>query len=185
MRRTRQAGWTLIELMITVAIIAVLAGIGVATLQPMIWQGRASEVAANFKSSSTLQESYYNEFGTYISNGWAPVLPGTLTGKNSVSWPAQGSAVISGFEQMGFRPSKEALWYAIRIIACPDVSQAPCSNHACGTTPIHFPQGYQGPGYILEAQGDANGDGVQGQYCATSRSTIPLLIAEDWPGQGG
>jgi len=182
-RRTRQAGWTLIELMVTVAIIAVLAAIGIATLQPMVWRGRVAEVATNFKLVSTNQETYFNEFGEYVGNGWAPVAPVALTGKSTLAWPTPTSVMISGYEQIGYRPDKETTWHAFRMVACPDVSQAPCVNHPCGSAPLHFPSGYAGPGFIMEAQGDVNGDGVLGVYCATSRSSVPIILSEDWPGQ--
>ncbi|NOZ85148.1 MAG: prepilin-type N-terminal cleavage/methylation domain-containing protein [Deltaproteobacteria bacterium] len=181
--KKRERGFTLIELMATVAIIAILAGIGVTVLQKFIYRGRVSEVSSMFYRIITKENSYYNEFGTYVSNGWAPVAPAAVSGQGSMKWPAPANIIVRGFEEIGFRPDKSTVWHIFRVTACKDVTQAPCSTLPCSSAPRNFPNLYTGPGFIIEAIGDVNNDGNQGHYCATSHSTVPILVTPDWPGQ--
>ena len=72
MRRSSQSGITLIELMIVVAIIAILAGVAVPLFMKSQKKAKAAEVAAIFTEFKLREEGFYNENGRYLSTGGYP-----------------------------------------------------------------------------------------------------------------
>lgn len=71
MRRRDQQGFTLIEMMIVVAIIAILAGIAIYAFTGQVRSSKATEVHGMFAEIRNRQEQYHNEFNTYLSTGTA------------------------------------------------------------------------------------------------------------------
>jgi type IV pilus assembly protein PilA len=75
MRRTK-IGFTLIELMIVVAIIGLLSAIAIPNFVSFQTLAKQSEAKTNLKALYTAQKSFYAEHDSYSSNGaevgWAP-----------------------------------------------------------------------------------------------------------------
>lgn len=65
----RQAGFTLIEILIAVAIIGVLAGLAVMTFSKQTRKARGAEVQAIFAELRNREEQYHLENGVYFSTG--------------------------------------------------------------------------------------------------------------------
>ena len=65
----RHAGFTLVELMIAVAIIAVLAGLATVAFRSYISQSKAAEVSGMFAEIKQAEEAYKGEYGMYVSTG--------------------------------------------------------------------------------------------------------------------
>ena len=76
MTRRNQKGFTLIELMIVVAIIGILSAIAIPNFMKFQARSKQSEPKANLKSLFTTQKSYYQEKDRYsesiVEIGWAP-----------------------------------------------------------------------------------------------------------------
>jgi prepilin-type N-terminal cleavage/methylation domain-containing protein len=66
-----QQGFTLIELMIVVAIVAILAGIAIYAFGGQVRSSKATEVHGMFAEIRNRQEQYHNEFNAYLSTGTA------------------------------------------------------------------------------------------------------------------
>ncbi len=75
-RLLKKKGFTLIELMIVVAIIGILAAIAIPNFVRFQARSKQSEAKTNLKALFTAQKSYYGEKDAYLSDGsvigWAP-----------------------------------------------------------------------------------------------------------------
>jgi type IV pilus assembly protein PilA len=76
----KRAGFTLIELMIVVAIIGILASIAIPNYLKFEMKARQSEAKMNLGAIFICQKSYYGEFSTYAGGslafdriGWSPM----------------------------------------------------------------------------------------------------------------
>ena len=73
---TRKGGFTLIELMIVVAIIGILAAIAIPNFLRFQLRSRVGEGKTNIAAIRTAEESYNAEYGVYVA---APPAPATGT----------------------------------------------------------------------------------------------------------
>jgi type IV pilus assembly protein PilE len=104
----RSSGFTLIELMITVAIVGVLAATGIAGFQFYQLRSKRSEAAMNLAAMRTAQLAYFHEAGGFIPASPSPALAGHPT-SSKANWPAGGGLFGSdppgtGFHLLGWEP---------------------------------------------------------------------------------
>jgi len=108
--RKRHSGFTLIEMMITTAIIGILAAIAVPSFAMFQARSRRSESYTNLSAIGRTEDAYYAESGTFVSTttSW----PGTSWTKES--WTAASEAE---FGPIGWRP-EGAVYYDYAVNAC-------------------------------------------------------------------
>lgn len=104
--RASTLGFTLIELMIAVAIIGILAATAIPNFLRYQLRIKAGEAKANLASIRTTEEGYFAEFGSYLSCGdspmaWVPGLPAV----RPAPWTDAG-----GFGAIGWSPEGEVFF---------------------------------------------------------------------------
>jgi type IV pilus assembly protein PilA len=102
-------GFTLIELMIVVAIIGILAAIAIPNFLRFQLKSKTSEGKVNLAAIRTAEESYLAEFGLYVA---AVPAPAAVPGTTKSLWPIPAP----GFDTIGWGPEGAVFFmYAITV----------------------------------------------------------------------
>jgi type IV pilus assembly protein PilA len=149
--RKAKKGFTLIELMIVVAIIGILAAIAIPNFLRFQLKSKSSEGKVNIAAIRTAEESFLAEFGRYVS---AAVSPATVPGAAKLPFYPVGGAPPVDFDELGWAPEGQVFFqYAVAssgnmlsISAAADID-ADAANQAWGyvkpnnagatTPPVH------------------------------------------------
>lgn len=123
MRRTRptENGFTVIELLIVVAIVGILATVGIFAYKRYAAKARKSEVFSMIASIKSAEESYKAESSQYLSTGtqekdYYPVLGSNGSEPNPKPWDPK-AAGKTGWQALGISPYASALYCGYVVIA--------------------------------------------------------------------
>ncbi len=97
----RSDGFTLIELMIVVAIIGILATVAVPSFMRYQNRARRAESFSNLAALAKAQKSYFAEFGFFVG---AEMVPSTVTGVNPGPARRDSSTIATEFSGVGWFP---------------------------------------------------------------------------------
>lgn len=150
--RKSEKGFTLIELMIVVAIIGILAAIAIPNFIRFQLKAKSSEGKVNLAAIRTAEEGYMAEYGTYVAATASPAAAAAVLGATKMTF-AQVDAAGAGFDQLGWSPEGKVFFqYEVVIDA---------TNAA----------------FAAAAQADIDADDVnQGwAYVKTGNATAPTL----------
>jgi len=132
----RREGFTLIELMIVVAIIGILAAIAIPNFIKFQLRSKAGESKVNLAAIRTAEESYYAEAGTYVDQPPAPAAfaPGVKIPFGVVCPPPPIPPFASGMDGacwIGWAPEGD-VYYAYQIVggvgAAPNTAISPSTR---------------------------------------------------------
>ncbi len=104
--RKSKKGFTLIELMIVVAIIGILAAIAIPNFLRFQLKSKSSEGKVNIAAVRTAEESYLAEFGNYVS---ATASPNAIPGTGKAAFVNVDGA-NAGFDQLGWSPEGQVFF---------------------------------------------------------------------------
>ena len=109
-RRSR-AGYTIIELMLTVGIVGLLATLAIPTMMRFQLKAKVAEGRTNIAAIRESEETYFAEWGVYVSA--LPVLPLTV-GALKEPWVLAPSDE-HGFNEIGYAPNG-ALYFQYGVV---------------------------------------------------------------------
>ena len=138
-------GFTLVELMIVVAIIGILAAIAIPNFLQFRLKAKSSEAKSNLGAIRSTEVAYYAEWSYWVGNqDFTPT--GDRTGNaNKVSWDSTTRFSILGFEAEG----KVFFDYNLEGTDYPELTE----------------------GFSANAQGDLDGNSSISYYIITSKDT--------------
>lgn len=146
-RKSARKGFTLLELVVVVAIVGILAAIAVPAFRGYINRSRTSEAVTFLGEIKLRQESYRSEFGQYCAvagSTWGTWNPAVLpTGGTSGTWVSNAN-----WRSLGATPDSQVRFQYATIAGAP------------GTTPPGG-LGYAGNDFwfVSQAIGDLDEDG--------------------------
>ncbi|MFZ5786762.1 MAG: type IV pilin protein [Acidobacteriota bacterium] len=149
---SRRRGFTLIELMVTVVILAVLATVAMLSYQVYIRRARTAEASGLLANIGSAQEAYLAEFGQFCNVNLSQ--PAGDPDRDGLDWdPATVPAV---WKQLGFVPDARRVSFAFNTQAGPPGGFANVAD--LGLTAAE----YDGSNawYVAWAIGDQDEDGA-------------------------
>jgi prepilin-type N-terminal cleavage/methylation domain-containing protein len=168
--KSRRAGFTLVEMMVVVAIIGILSAIAIPSFRGYIQRSRTAEAVRFLGEIRQRQESYRAEFGVYCSvsgdgvsdmGAWAPAtLP---TGGGVAGWTGSPGA----WSQLGADPGAAVRFQYRTVAGLP------------GTTP---PGGLGFDGstfwFVAQARGDLDDDGEE-MIMEVYSSSLSVFVGDE------
>lgn len=118
-----QRGFTLIELMVVVAIVAILVGIAVPTYQDSVRKSRRGQAKADLAEAAQAMERYYTVNNSYVGATLANIWP-------SGQSPRQGTAHY----RLSFQGAVTASTFTVQVV--PEASTGQ-NKDKCGTMTLN------------------------------------------------
>ena len=139
----RAQGFTLVELMIVVAIIGVLASVAIPSFINYQLTTKRAEAFANLSSLAKAQKAYFAEFSTFVP---AEAEPGLTNGDVPTTTKRDMTPISAAYSDVGWEPEGN-VFFDYDTVTPDEPRGADCG--ACGDTC-----------FTASAYGDLDGDGL-------------------------
>jgi prepilin-type N-terminal cleavage/methylation domain-containing protein len=157
-----RSGFTLIELMVAVALIGILAAMATVSFQLYQLRSKRSEAFANLAAVRTTQLAYFHEAGGFVPAPPSPALGAAYPGPDKANWQAGGGSFSSvpglGFDIIGWTPEGATFF-------------------EYDTNAVQGPNGWS---FTAAAYGDTEGDGSLSVFLYVHPdsvgNTVPSLV---------
>lgn len=177
---TAEAGFTLVELMVVVAIVGVLGAIATYSVTKYIQSTKTSEAAGIINSIRGAEEMYRQDTFVYydVSEGsFAKLHPSTTPGSFKRSWAGDGDSPETSrrFRQLGVAVAAP-VYYSYGVVAVDTGASFP--------TPPTQKQDFglagtaSEPFYMVVAKGNVDGDGIF-SYLVTNSLTNEVYVENE------
>ena len=109
----RRRGFTLIELMIVIAILGVLAALAIPNFQRFQLRAKSGEGKTNLAAIRSIEGAYFAESGIFVA---APVTPAAMPGRARQPWPSPSPGCPDCFDGLGFVPEGD-VYFQYEVVA--------------------------------------------------------------------
>ena len=149
----RNSGFTLIELMIVVAILSIIASIAIPTYYGYKYKASMAEAQSNIGAINSLETAYATDNSNYVSSDWSPnIVPGT----QGIPWQTGNYLDIIGFSIKGDVRFRYSVGAGGTWVGTPSNSSA-----IAETSNVDI---------IIQAEGDIDGNGATSQFYSTDET---------------
>jgi prepilin-type N-terminal cleavage/methylation domain-containing protein len=168
-RLRAREGYTIIELMIVVAIVGILAAVAIPAFNGYKMQARAAEASAFLSEIAQRQEAYRSEHGTYCNVGGAAngvPMPATLPAPGQpVFWPVDGA--LGAWAQLGAYPDGPTYFQYSTWAGLPN--QAPTDL---------YPANYNDFWFVASAIADLDGNSTRIQFVTGAGANRVICVSD-------
>jgi type IV pilus assembly protein PilA len=167
--QTRCGGFSLIELMIVVAIIGILTAIAIPNFLKFQLRSKAGEAKTNLAAMRTAEEGYFAEYAIYIGTGiQSPATPPTAAKQ---PWPA----LVPDFDTLGWLPEGDVYFVYLATVGGSAFSLGAQGDLDGGGATSDF--GYIHPDSGGFDAGDPFGGGCVGGVFDAANPGVPMTNA--------
>lgn len=160
-KATKARGFTLVELMIVVAIVGILGAIATYSIRKYVQSTKASEAGAVINSIRSAEEAFRQDTFVYldVSQGnYNNLHPSTTPGAFKRSWVGDGDTAetSSRFRELGVT-TDGPVYFTYGVVA--GRAGDPVPTPPTDKKEFNFPATATEPFYVVVAKGDLDGDG--------------------------